>query len=89
MRPRAGAPVESETPKQADFHICAQGQSFFCLKSDSQAGWAVRVPQAPSPACQGKGRGAKARKQKLELPLDVKALAVSKRCWHGKAGNGC
>lgn len=62
-------------------YLCPRTK-LFCLKSDSQAGWAVWVPQAPSLPAEGRA-GAK-RRQKLEMLLSVQALAVSK-----KSGNGC
>lgn len=44
------------------------------------------MPQAPSLPAEGRA-GAKTQRQELELLLNVQALAVSKKCWHGKSGN--
>lgn len=59
--PRAGVPEESEIPKQADFHICAQGQSFFVcnliLKQGGLCGCLRLLPCLPREGLGQRHRG--------------------------------
>lgn len=80
--PRLELQRSQKYPNKLIFILCLRTK-LFCLKSDSQAGWAVWMPQAPSLPAEGRA-GAKAQRQKLELLLSVQTLAVSK-----KSGNGC
>lgn len=86
MWPRAGAPEESEIPNQADFHICAQGQSFFVwnliLKQGGLRG-CLRIP----PCLQGKGWG-KGREAEAGTAAQCSGFGCQQEIWEWLLGMG-